>query len=144
MSVAKHNKRNRRGKVYLFNVSLVNMGSLMYKFNSAFLFSTARNNARRPIVKINQGENPISEAATPERALNIKPDAIHKTSRIGTFLRLDSIAFGLLIRFYFNKIKNNFLNIISIFLIMYLMIYFHKNLASLQKFELFSFVLLIV
>ena len=26
------------------------MGSLMYEFNSAFLFSTARNNARRPIL----------------------------------------------------------------------------------------------
>ena len=58
----------------------------MYKFNSAFLFSTARNNAKRPIVKINQGEKPISEAATPERALNIKPDAMHKTSKIGSFL----------------------------------------------------------
>ena len=63
--------------------------------------------------------------------------------RIGTFLRLDSIAFGILIRIFFEKIKNNFLNLASIFLISISMIYFEKNIINLKSFELFGFVLLI-
>ena len=63
--------------------------------------------------------------------------------RIGTFLRLDSIAFGILIRIFFEKIKNNLLNVTSIFLICLIMIYFKKNLDTLENLELFGFVLLI-
>ena len=63
--------------------------------------------------------------------------------RIGTFLRLDSIAFGAVIRIFFKEIKNNFLNLISVILISFSMIYFEKNLINLENFKLFSFVLLI-
>ena len=63
--------------------------------------------------------------------------------RIGTFLRLDSIAFGVIIRIFFEKIKNNFLNFTLILLISFSMIYFEKNLVNLKNFELFGFVLLI-
>ena len=63
--------------------------------------------------------------------------------RIGTFLRLDSIAFGILIRIFFQKVKNNILNIVSIFLICSIMVYFEKNLDNLKNLELFGFVLLI-
>lgn len=63
--------------------------------------------------------------------------------RIGTFLRLDSIAFGIIVRIFFQKIKNNILNFSSIFLITLTMIYYQKNLVNLKSFELFSFVFLI-
>jgi peptidoglycan/LPS O-acetylase OafA/YrhL len=58
-------------------------------------------------------------------------------------LRLDSIAFGVIIRIFFEKIKNNFLNFTLILLISFSMIYFEKNLVNLKNFELFGFVLLI-
>ena len=53
--------------------------------SSAFLFSTAKNNAKRPIVKINHGENSIPEAITPEIPLKRKPDAIQIMSSNGSF-----------------------------------------------------------
>ncbi len=62
--------------------------------------------------------------------------------RISTFLRLDAIAFGVIVRIFFKKIKNNFVNIFLFFLISFLMIYFEKNLINLKNFELFIFVLL--
>ena len=62
--------------------------------------------------------------------------------RIGTFLRLDSIAFGVLTRIYYEKIKNNFINILSIILVIILMNYFIKDFKNLTTIELFLFVLL--
>ncbi len=62
--------------------------------------------------------------------------------RIGTFLRLDSIAFGILIRIFFEKIRNNLLNLISIFLICLIMVYFKNKLNALGSLDLFGFVLL--
>lgn len=63
--------------------------------------------------------------------------------RIGTFLRLDSIAFGVLVRIFFNQIKSNILNITCIIITCFSMIYFKENLINLKNFELFLFVLLI-
>ena len=63
--------------------------------------------------------------------------------RIGTFLRLDSIAFGVVVRIYLDQIKNNYLNLISILFISVSMFYFKENLINLKNFELFAFVLLI-
>ena len=62
--------------------------------------------------------------------------------RIGTFLRLDSIAFGVLTRIYFEKIKNNFINMLSIILVIVSMNYFIKDFKNLTTIELFLFVLL--
>ena len=70
-------------------------------------------------------------------------DSDEEFYRIGTFLRLDSIAFGAVVRIFFNRIKSNILNIASIVLISFSMIYFKENLINLKKFELFIFVLLI-
>ncbi len=63
--------------------------------------------------------------------------------RIGTFLRLDSIVLGILVRMFFTNFQNNYFNLISILLIVWLMLYFQNNMNSLEKFELFGFVLLI-
>ena len=63
--------------------------------------------------------------------------------RIGTFLRLDSIAFGILTRIYFEKIKNNYINILSIILVLIAMNYFAQNIKNLTSIELFLYVLLI-
>ena len=63
--------------------------------------------------------------------------------RIGTFLRLDSIAFGVLVRIYFEKIKNNLINILSIILVIVSMNFFAQNLKNLTDLELFLFVLLV-
>ena len=63
--------------------------------------------------------------------------------RIGTFLRLDSIAFGILIRIYFNKIRNSFMNMLSIILVVFSFHYFSQNYENLTTVELFLFVLLI-
>jgi peptidoglycan/LPS O-acetylase OafA/YrhL len=62
--------------------------------------------------------------------------------RIGTFLRLDAIAFGVLTRVYLEKIKNNLINILSIILIVISMNYFLLNLKNLTILESFLFVLL--
>jgi len=62
--------------------------------------------------------------------------------RIGTFLRLDAIAFGVLTRLYLDKIKSNLINILSIILIVILMNYFLLNLKNLTNLESFVFVLL--
>jgi len=63
--------------------------------------------------------------------------------RIGTFLRLDAIGFGVLTRIYFKKIKNNFLNLLSAILIAISMYYFMSNIKNLPNTELFLFILLI-
>ena len=63
--------------------------------------------------------------------------------RIGTFLRLDSIAFGVLTRIYFNKIRNNFINILSIILVGISLHYFFKDYQNLTTLQLFLYVLLI-
>jgi peptidoglycan/LPS O-acetylase OafA/YrhL len=63
--------------------------------------------------------------------------------RIGTFLRLDSIAFGVLTRIYFNKIRNNFINILSIILVGISLYYFFKDYQNLTTLQLFLLILLI-
>ena len=63
--------------------------------------------------------------------------------RIGTFIRLDSIAFGVLTRIYFNKIRNNLINILSIILVGISMYYFFLNSKNLTTVQLFFFILLI-
>ena len=63
--------------------------------------------------------------------------------RIGTFLRLDSIAFGILTRIYFNKIKNSLINMLSIILVVFLVYYFFRDHENLTTVKLFLFVLLI-
>tara|TARA_B110000438_G_C15751426_1_gene623186 strand:+ start:196 stop:1197 length:1002 start_codon:yes stop_codon:yes gene_type:complete len=63
--------------------------------------------------------------------------------RIGTFLRLDAIAFGVLLRIYFNKVNNNFLNIITGLIILFLMNYFLNNLTTLNGLDLFLFIFLV-
>ena len=63
--------------------------------------------------------------------------------RVGTFLRLDAIAFGVLIRIYLEKIRNNLFNIFSAILIVFTMKYFLFNLENLSIFKLFLFIILI-
>ena len=63
--------------------------------------------------------------------------------RIGTVLRLDSIAFGVLTRIYFNKIRNNLINILSIILVGVSMYYFFQDFQNLTTVQLFLFILLI-
>ena len=63
--------------------------------------------------------------------------------RIGTFLRLDSIAVGVLIRIYFEKIRNSFINVLSIILVVASMNYFLKDFKNLTNIELFLFIVLI-
>ena len=63
--------------------------------------------------------------------------------RIGTFLRLDSIAFGILTRIYFNKIKNSLINMLSIILVVFSLYYFSQDYKNLTTVKLFLFVLLI-
>jgi|TARA_B100001964_G_scaffold3421_1_gene3777 peptidoglycan/LPS O-acetylase OafA/YrhL len=63
--------------------------------------------------------------------------------RTGTFLRLDSIAFGVLTRIYFEKIKNNFTNILSAISILLLVNFFFQNFQNLEISQLFIFILLI-
>ena len=62
--------------------------------------------------------------------------------RIGTFLRLDSIAFGIILRIYFNRINNYLFNIASLILILFSMKYFFDKMLNLSNFDLFLFVLL--
>ena len=63
--------------------------------------------------------------------------------RIGTFLRLDSIAFGVLTRIYFNKIRNSLINMLSIILVVFSVYYFSQDYENLTTVKLFLFVLLI-
>ena len=63
--------------------------------------------------------------------------------RIGTFLRLDSIAFGMVTRIYFNKIKSNLFNILLTILILFSMNYFYVKIPNLNSLDLFLFILLI-
>jgi len=63
--------------------------------------------------------------------------------RIGTFLRLDSIAFGILTRIYFNKIRNSLINMLSIILVVFSLYYFSQDYENLTTVKLFLFVLLI-
>jgi peptidoglycan/LPS O-acetylase OafA/YrhL len=63
--------------------------------------------------------------------------------RIGTFLRLDSIAFGILTRIYFNKIENSLINMLSIILVVFSLYYFSQDYKNLTTVKLFLFVLLI-
>tara|TARA_Y100000590_G_C15684094_1_gene1000928 strand:- start:104 stop:1108 length:1005 start_codon:yes stop_codon:yes gene_type:complete len=63
--------------------------------------------------------------------------------RIGTFLRLDSIAFGVLARVYFDQIKNNLINVLLALAILISMYYFFMNLHELKNSELFLFIFLI-
>ena len=63
--------------------------------------------------------------------------------RVGTFLRLDAIAFGVLIRIYLEKIRNNLFNIFSAIFIVFTMKYFLLNLENLSIFKLFLFIILI-
>ena len=58
-------------------------------------------------------------------------------------MRLDSIAFGVLTRIYFNKIRNNLINILSIILVGISMYYFFLNSKNLTAVQLFLFILLI-
>jgi len=67
----------------------------------------------------------------------------HEFYRIGTFLRLDAIAFGVITRIYLQKIKNNLANIFLAILIVFIMNYFLINLKDLTVIELFLFVVLI-
>jgi len=61
--------------------------------------------------------------------------------RVGTFLRLDSIAFGILTRIYYKKIKNNFINIISLLFTALLIFLFAQDEKNLSSIELFLFIL---
>ena len=70
-------------------------------------------------------------------------DVSEEFYRIGTFLRLDAIGFGVLTRIYFEKIKYNFLNLLSAILITISMYYFMSNIKNLANTELFIFILLI-
>ena len=63
--------------------------------------------------------------------------------RVGTFLRLDAIAFGVLVRIYLEKIRNNLFNIFSAIFIVFTMKYFLLNLENLSIFKLFLFIILI-
>ncbi len=63
--------------------------------------------------------------------------------RIGTFLRLDSIAFGVLTRIYFSKIRNSLINILSIILVGISLYYFFKDYQNLTTLQLFLLILLI-
>lgn len=63
--------------------------------------------------------------------------------RVGTFLRLDSIAFGAIARIYYKKIESNLYNIVSSILILVLINYFFSNIKNLSNFDLFIFIILI-
>ena len=62
--------------------------------------------------------------------------------RIGTFLRLDAIAFGVLTRIYLEKIKNNYVNIFSLILIAAVLNYFFIDIKNLNIIDSFLIVLL--
>ena len=63
--------------------------------------------------------------------------------RIGTFLRLDSIAFGVLTRIYFSKIRNSLINMLSIILVVFSVYYFSQDYENFTTVKLILFVLLI-
>ena len=62
--------------------------------------------------------------------------------RTGTFLRLDSIAFGVLARIYFEKIKNIYFNVFFLVIIMIILDSYLSDLKNLTSIELFIFVFL--
>tara|TARA_B100000029_G_C17469533_1_gene921477 strand:- start:419 stop:1273 length:855 start_codon:yes stop_codon:yes gene_type:complete len=62
--------------------------------------------------------------------------------RTGTFLRLDSIAFGVLCRLYFEKIQNINLNILFLAVVMLILEIFFSDLKNLNSLKLFIFVFL--
>ncbi len=62
--------------------------------------------------------------------------------RTGTFLRLDSIAFGVLARIYLEKIKNIYFNFICLVVIMMILDNYLSDLKNLTSIELFFFVFL--
>jgi peptidoglycan/LPS O-acetylase OafA/YrhL len=62
--------------------------------------------------------------------------------RIGTFLRLDSIAFGLVIRRYYIKVNKVSLHILSAAIII-ILFNFTKDLNLFSKYEIFFFILIV-
>ncbi len=62
--------------------------------------------------------------------------------RVGTFLRLDAIAFGLLIRKYFYITNKVFLHILSTITIIFLL-NIMKDLNQMNRYEIFIFILII-
>ena len=63
--------------------------------------------------------------------------------RVGTLLRLDAIALGILTRIYLNKIDNFFYNILCLFSASLIILFFYENINNLIRIELFIFILLI-
>ena len=59
-----------------------------------------------------------------------------------TLISSASIAFGIILRIYFNKINNYLFNIASLILILFSMKYFFDKMLNLSNFDLFLFVLL--
>ncbi len=62
--------------------------------------------------------------------------------RVGTFIRLDAIAFGLIIRKYFFQLNKINLHIFSSIIIIFLL-NFMKELSLLNKYEIFVFIIII-
>ncbi len=77
------------------------------------------------------------------KIINLYSNVDQEFYRIGTFLRLDAIAFGALLRIYFNKVQNNYFNIIIGFIILLSMSYFFNNLTTLSGLGLFLFIILV-
>lgn len=69
-------------------------------------------------------------------------DVDNEFFRIGTFLRLDSIAFGLIVRKYYIKINSLSLNIFSSSVII-ILLNFIKDLSLFNKYEIFLFILIV-
>ena len=80
--------RNKSGSEYFSRTFLVIKELSLDILSSAFLFSTARNNARRPIVRRNHGDIAKLAATPPAIALNKKPDEMQNKSSIGSFFSL--------------------------------------------------------
>ena len=76
---------SRSSMEYLSSTFLVLIPETLYILNSAFLFSSAKNKANKPIDKINQGDIKRLDATPPEIDLNKKPAAIQKISKRGSF-----------------------------------------------------------
>lgn len=63
--------------------------------------------------------------------------------RTGTFLRLDAIAFGVILRIYYKKINNNTFIFLKNFLLIYLTLYFYDELTQGSNLNIFFFILLL-
>ena len=72
----------------------------------------------------------------------LKDSVDNEFFRVGTFLRLDAIAFGLIIRKYYFQLKNIYFHLLIGFLICYF-INSLESLSELNKYKIFIFIFLI-